>query len=180
MTRSPLRNLPEQLLALLDAYHRHDPQALAALYSPACRITLPGMEIRGRSGAEAMWTAWFRAFPDVASDVLRVLSEPGLIALEWRERGTHLGRLRMPSIDLPSSGRRLCWQGVSIYALAEDGISSHTYHFDRLELWLQVSTLPGLPASVATFSRLWREARRSRTAAPHHRRSAQHPLARTP
>lgn len=155
-------DLPLELEQLTEAYHDHDPAAMASLYSPDCRFAFPGIELRGRAQVKELWTAWFHAFPDVQSDILRASSSPGLVAIEWEERGTHRGRLRVDRFDLRPSGRALRWRGVSVYVLGDEGIESVTYHVDRLQLFLPLTTVRNIPGSIPQAMSLWREARQGR------------------
>ncbi len=120
------------------------------------------MELRGRARVEALWAAWFQAFPDVESDILRTTDSRGVVAIEWEERGTHSGRLRVAGFDLRPSGRQFGWRGTSIYVLRDEVFESVTYHIDRLELALQLVTLRSIPALLPQGFRLWQEMRRRR------------------
>lgn len=64
-------NLPPIMRELLDRYHSHDAPRLAELYLGDCRFSFPGIEAQGREEIEGIWSAWFKAFPDVESDILR-------------------------------------------------------------------------------------------------------------
>jgi uncharacterized protein (TIGR02246 family) len=154
-----IEELPAQMRAYLAAYHAHDPKALAELYAPKAVVSMPGVEFSGRSAIEAMWVSWFTALPDVASDVLRVAEQPGVVIAEWEERGTHTARLKVAGFDLPASGRTLCWRGATVYAWGDDGFERVTYYFDRLEIGLQLGTVRGLPSMAASGMGLLRAAR---------------------
>jgi uncharacterized protein (TIGR02246 family) len=160
MSEQRVQELPPQIEEFMDAYLNHKPEEMASLYAPDCHFAFPGIDLRGRDQIERLWTAWFEALPDVTSDILRAPSLPGLFALEWEERGTHLGRLRLAGFDLPPSGRKLRWRGVSIYSLGDAGFDSAIYYADRLQIPLQLGTPRSIPALAIGGFRLWRNSRR--------------------
>ena len=76
--------------------------------------------------------------------------------LEWTERGTHAGERRMPGAHLPATGKTLVWRGATILEIGDGVIDSHTWHFDRLELALQLLGLRSLVAFTRSVVRLRR------------------------
>lgn len=150
--------LVDQTLALIERYKTnylaHDAEELSGVYSPQCRLVAPGIELHGREEVRALWSAWFSAFPDVTSTWERVAVEGSLAMLEWTETGTHTGRLRLSVADIPATGKTLSWRGVTILETDDGGIASHTWHFDRLALALQLlgrrSALPLMRAVWAS------------------------------
>ena len=160
MPDQQLQELPPRVEEFVDAYLDHRPKAMAQLYAPDCHFAFPGIELRGRVQIEELWTAWFEAFPDVGTEIVRVHSQPDLAALEWEERGTHLGRLRIAGFDLAPTGRELNWRGVAVYSWGEEGFDRATYYADRLQIPLQLGTTRSIPGLLAGGIRLWRNSRR--------------------
>jgi hypothetical protein len=144
---------------LEEAYQRHDAPALESLHSPDSRLHFPGIEIRGRHAIQDMWAGWFRAFPEVYSEIHRVLGFPGGYALDWTEEGTHAGRLNVAGFDIAPTGRRLSWRGVSAYAIGPEGFDSVRYFADRLQLVLSLLTVRSLPGFARAGIKLWRSPR---------------------
>jgi hypothetical protein len=149
--------------ALFDAYHAHDARALGELYAPDSRLHFPGVELSGREAIRQMWAAWFRAFPDVASEVHEVLEFPGGYAVDWTERGTHSGRLRAAGFDIAATGRQLSWRGVSAYTIGTEGFDSVRYFVDRLDLALSLLSLRSLPGFARAGITLWRGSQKRST-----------------
>lgn len=145
------------------AYLARDATALSRLYSPRCRLVAPGISLERPGGVRAMWAAWFRAFPDVSSTFDRRVINGRVAVLEWTERGTHTGELRMAGAVVPATGKTVVWQGATILEIEDGLIASHTWHFDRLQLTFQLLSLRSLIALARTVLRLRREQSRVRT-----------------
>lgn len=150
--------LVDQTLAIIERYKAnylaHDAEELSGVYSPECRLVAPGIELHGREEIRTLWSAWFSAFPDVTSTWERVAVEGPLAMLEWTETGIQTGRLRLTVADIPATGKTLSWRGVTTLETDDRGITSHTWHFDRLALALQLlgtrSALPLMRAVLAS------------------------------
>ncbi len=118
---------------LLSAYSAHDAEALGTLYTEDAVVRIGELEFRGRRAVTGLWAHWFEALPDVSTELERVVVEPSRLWLEWTERGTHRGRIRMGDLVIPGRGRPLCWRGVSVYELSGGEITSVDYYVDRLQ-----------------------------------------------
>jgi len=118
----------------LAAYHAHDPEALGALYAEHGVVRIGDLEAHGRSAIIDLWRRWFDAFPDVSTDVERIVIEQSRFWLEWTERGTHVGRLCFDGLEIPARGHSFAWRGVSVYELSGGEIERVDYYVDRLRL----------------------------------------------
>ena len=142
----------------LSAYSSHDAEALGALFAEDAVIRMGELEFKGRQAVIELWTRWFEAFPDVSSELERVVVEPSRFWLEWTERGTHRARLSLDGLDLPPRGGSLAWRGVSIYEVLDGETARVDYYVDRLRLAEQLAR----PAAVGL--KLWRGLSRAKAA----------------
>lgn len=142
--------LAEETLAVVEKYKvsylAHDAEELSRVYSFESRLVAPGFELHGREKVRELWNGWFSALPDVSSTWGRIVVQGPMAMMEWTETGTHTGRLRLSIADIPSTGKTLSWRGVTILEIDDGTIAAHTWHFDRMELALQLlSTRSAVP-----------------------------------
>lgn len=140
---------PELVLARIrllgDAYNRHDPVAMAALFSEDCAMVGPRGEVQGRPAVEAFFRSNFRAFPDVRAELVRVLTpRPGVACVELTFAGTHLGPLEIaPGQEVAPTGRPFTTQATAIAQFNPDGeIQRYESVSDNLALMEQLGLAP--------------------------------------
>ncbi len=63
--------------------------------------------------------------------------------------GTHQGEIRMPWGTIPPTGRRVSWQSVRIYRIADGKIAEHWAVRDDLTMLLQLGALPAATRRLA-------------------------------
>jgi predicted ester cyclase len=56
--------------------------------------------------------------------------------------GTHTGEIRLPWGTIPPTGRRVSWQSVRIYRVANGKIAEHWAVRDDLTMLMQIGVLP--------------------------------------
>ncbi len=119
-----------------DAWNRHDPDAIAACFSPEGTYSDPsaGAALKPRATA-AYAAALFGAFPDLAFDLdaIHAVDDRAVVG-QWVMRGTQTGTLR----DMPPTGRRVALPGVDVLTVASDGVASVVGYFDRQALLEQL------------------------------------------
>jgi predicted ester cyclase len=116
-----LQDIADRLLA---PFNRHDPESVAALYSPD-QVTvlpvLPGEDpVRGRGGKIELLKGSFTAFPDLALDLTLVLHRGTHIVSEGVMTGTNTGPMLSHEGELPPTGRRVRLPIVYILDVGED------------------------------------------------------------
>ena len=103
-----------------EAWTRHDPEALAALFADDCvyeDVTF-GVESPGRDGVREWARGFLAAFPDLEVEPLSAFGSDRRAVLEWRMRGTHHGRLA----GMDPTGRRFEVRGVTVFLFGGDRI----------------------------------------------------------
>lgn len=114
------------------AWNQHDAAAIVATFAeggtyadPATPDPLSGPAIGAY--AEGLWAA----FPDLSFDIVSVAeNDAGMIAAEWRMRGTHHGSLN----GLPPSGVSINLPGADFIRVEGDRIRSVQGYFDSAAL----------------------------------------------
>jgi steroid delta-isomerase-like uncharacterized protein len=127
-----------------DAWNRRDPAAVLAMLGPAGTYSDP--TTRGPLSGDAFvayMNGLFAAFPDLSFEVESTgLVSPGLVAGQWRMRGTNRGSMN----GLPPTGKPVELRGADFIRVADDGIVSVEGYFDAgvvpRQLGLQVIVQP--------------------------------------
>jgi steroid delta-isomerase-like uncharacterized protein len=113
-----------------DAWNRHDPDAILALYADGGIYTAPraGEALTGRAIAEFAKKA-FTAYPDWSAEIITIGDTGGgLVATQWLLHGTHTG----PHFDgSPPTGRTLTLPVASFTQVEGDKIRSEHTYLDR-------------------------------------------------
>lgn len=102
---------------------------------------------------QAFWPAWFAAFPEMDYEVTRTVAAPSVVVTQWVFTGTQTETLGPPVINppLPPSGRTICFRGVTVYDVAEDGpfdstqggrIQRETTYMDLATLMVELGVTP--------------------------------------
>jgi steroid delta-isomerase-like uncharacterized protein len=135
---------PKELIErLVEAWNRHDPDAVSRCYSPDAvsrDITL-GEPLRGRDAIRNAAAMYMTAFPDIHFDIRRIACEGDLVCEEWRATGTHEGDL----MGLNATHRKGTTLGCNVIRVGDDGlIASETTYWDGAGLYRQLGALPEL------------------------------------
>lgn len=93
-----------------------------------------------RSAAEL-----FAAFPDFHVTINDMISEGDRVAKVWTAEGSHQGTI----FDIPATGRRVKFDGITIYRVVEGKIVENIWSMDTLGLLKQLGAIPTPEASPA-------------------------------
>ena len=137
--------LSEMLDGFLDAYNRHDLDAVLAYCTDDVLWEDPTAgSLHGRHAVRSALSNVFRAFPDMkfgTDEVTYFMSFDGTrAASSWRLTGTMAGPLDPPGYA-PTNGP-IDIKGACLYELRDGLISHHTIVFDMIELGRQIDALP--------------------------------------
>jgi steroid delta-isomerase-like uncharacterized protein len=114
----------------LDAWNRHDADALVAVYAEGGTYHTPRMDhaLTGQAIADFAKSVW-AAYPDMSLEIIsRGDTGGGLVATQWVLHGTHTG----PLMDgTPPTGRTVAYPGVSFTQVEGDKIRSEHTYLDR-------------------------------------------------
>jgi steroid delta-isomerase-like uncharacterized protein len=113
-----------------DAWNKHDPEAIVALYAEGGTYSAPraGEALTGQAIADFAKKA-FTAYPDWSAEIISIGDTGGgLVASQWVLHGTHTG----PYFDgSPPTGRSLTLPVASFTQVEGDKIPSEHAYIDR-------------------------------------------------
>jgi steroid delta-isomerase-like uncharacterized protein len=126
---------------VIDAWNRHDADALAALYAEEATYHNPRMDnpLKGQAivnFAKSVWTA----YPDASLEIIsRGDIGKGLVATQFVLHGTHTG----PYFDgSPATGRTVAYPVASFAQIEGDKIRSEHIYLDRQTVAEQLGLTP--------------------------------------
>lgn len=137
-------NIPTTTLMneLIDALNAHDLDRIGACYA----VNFAGEDV-GRAGPESgremvrqSYARLLRAFPDAHFDA-ETLIHGDRAALIWTMSGTHQGTF----LNVPATGRKIAFRGVSVLTIAGGEIISGHRIWDIAGFLRSVRLLPELP-----------------------------------
>ena len=138
MTREEiLRRLDEQD----EAFNRHDPAGVAAMYAPDARIMdqAVGEPIQGRDGMQAYVGGYMTAFPDLKWERTGVEIDGDVGVEQWRASGTHEGDLG----GMAPTHRRISVEGCSVLHFGADGlVHQEENYWDQAAMLRQLGVMP--------------------------------------
>ena len=143
MTRAEIQRLLDEHR---EGFVQRDPMALAAGHLPegTFESTAVSTVVRGRPAIEAVYRAWFAAFPDLMLhwDSALIDEREGRAMFFWTLTGTHRG----PFFGIQGSGLQVNSEGAGDYRFAEGGIVSVKHVFDFTGLLVAAGVLKARPA----------------------------------
>lgn len=123
-----------------EALARRDPEAMVAYWAPdGVDDIVPLRVLRGRDEIRSFFEGLFAAFPDLTTQVRRIVSDDRCAAVEWRMRGTFTGR---PFQGIAPTGQRLELRGVDLVEVKGGLIVRNVAYYDGAAFARQVGLLP--------------------------------------
>lgn len=118
----------------LKLFNAHDASALAQLYTEDALIYQSDLSepLRGNKELEKSYSEYFRAFPDINVEFIKVISSGDQVCVEFRETGTFTGPLSTPQGEIQPTGQKFDITGAGFMKINSDGyiIEDKTY-FDH-------------------------------------------------
>jgi len=125
----------------IDAWNRHDADALNALYAEEATYHTPRRDhpVTGKAIADFAKSVW-EVYPDASLEVItRGDTGGGLVASQLMLHGTHKG----PYFDgSPPTGRTVAYPVVTFTQIEGDKIRSEHVYFDRQSIAEQLGLKP--------------------------------------
>ena len=145
-TSAGTRALAERLVEALNA---HDGEALARPTAADVELSAPGyLPARGPQDVKEYFQALFRAFPDAATRVERLVVSETSAVLEASFTATHAGPLQSRLGEISPTGRKVTGKFVQILEVDRGLIRSIREYFDQVELLAQMGVAPAPTASA--------------------------------
>lgn len=151
------------------AYARRDVDAMMAYVSDDIVEDLSGIGlVTGARQEREFLTDLLASFPDLVTEVTRVLPGGDVVAVEWRRHGTFSGA---PWRGLLASGKPFALRGGAFLEVHEDKITRINGYYDTAEFARDIGALPpegsrGERLGVAIFRTRVRMRRIARTLNP--------------
>ena len=134
-------NAIEVVKRYIDAWNRHDADAIVALFAEGGTYSNPvaGQGLTGQAiGGFAKGV--FTTFPDAAFEIVSIGDTGGgLVATQWLARATNTGPLADGS---PPTGRSVTLPGASFTQVESDKIRSEQVYHDRQTMGEQLGLKP--------------------------------------
>lgn len=132
-------------LEVIEAFHKAmeefwqsgDDASLAAMFDPACVISVPGMPDT-LDGLRMVLPAFRQAFSDVAFRIGETVSEGDMIAYRMTFSGTHSGDF----MGLPATGKQITMSETHVERIRDVKIVLHSGDTNMLGLMQQVGAIP--------------------------------------
>lgn len=125
--------LGDQVLRTFELGDNHDFEGMAEVQAEDCELTMPGIVIHGRGEAEGYYRTLWDAFPDGKHQILNVIEAPDQVVVEAFWSGHHTGTFRMPTGDLPPSGRLVSFHLASVSIPRDGKIACVRVYYDVME-----------------------------------------------
>jgi steroid delta-isomerase-like uncharacterized protein len=131
----------ENLRAAVDAFNRHDAAAFASTYARDATLRDPfySEPVSGRESIERDAADFFRAFPDMHTEIVRTVEANGNLAVEYVLTGTHQGPLVTPGGHIPPTGKAIRAPGSAFSEFNADGeVSEERRYYDVARILQQL------------------------------------------
>ena len=124
------------------AFNAHDVDQTMRYFSSDVEMETPIGHLKGREQVGAFFSAFWEAFPDLEVNAIHQTEEGSSLVVRGKVTGTHLGTLRTPGGEIPSTSRYIDLP-ISDHFEVRGGliVGVHLY-FDRLALLEQLGVAP--------------------------------------
>jgi steroid delta-isomerase-like uncharacterized protein len=118
-----------------------DPKILDELAAPDILVSYPILPapVRGAAAFKNVLAGVRAALPDIKIEIGNLIAEGDSVVAPWTISGTHLGDL----MGIPPSGKRVAWNGISIYRIEDGKVVDEHGEEDGLGLLRQIGAIPG-------------------------------------
>jgi hypothetical protein len=135
-----------QLRELMDAYYRtmdtKGLDAVSAYWSAKCEFAAPG----ARGSGPDLIKGWIQVFldgnPDVTHTVTSSLEVDDMIALELMAGGTNTRPLRLPTGEIPPTGKAWTLPLCVVIRLQDGVFTSYHIYVDMADFLRQIGLMP--------------------------------------
>ncbi|HEY2597397.1 MAG TPA: ester cyclase [Candidatus Dormibacteraeota bacterium] len=126
----------EQAIA---AFNAKDESRFVALASPSIELPSPGgLNFHGQDGFRQWFRLWTDAFPDRQVRYHNIVGDADQVLGEGTFIGTHTGPLRLPTGDVPPTGKHVTLDYVAVQRVSNGKITYLRHYLDVMELMMQL------------------------------------------
>src|ERR1700674_2219076 len=133
-----------------EAMTAQDIDRLVALVTPDCDWVDAGTRIQGPDQLRAYMQAFYTAFPDFGLAIQHSVESGDTVAAETRFTGTHTGPLRLPSGEVPPTGKPISLEGCDYIEVVGGKIKSWHSYANMAAFMAQLGLLPAPAAGVTS------------------------------
>lgn len=101
-----------------------------------------GMTLRGPDGMRLWLRTWLDAAPDASVVLERIFAEGNWVATEHHGTATHTGPLRMPTGEIPATGRKLDLWFSENFEVRDGKLRRMRAYYDGAAVMRQLGILP--------------------------------------
>jgi predicted ester cyclase len=131
----------------VDALNAKDEERFVAQSAPNIELPAPGgLNFRGQDGFRQWFRLWTQAFPDCKVRYHNFEGDADQVIGEGTFKGTHTGVLRLPTGDVPPTGKQATLDFVAVVRVSNGKITYLRHYLDTMELMTQL----GLVGAEAT------------------------------
>jgi steroid delta-isomerase-like uncharacterized protein len=114
------------------AYNEKNWDKVKACVAPGLVYDEVGTErkVEGVDNVLAIWKGWATAMPDSKATFHSEVVSGNSVVLEMTWRGTHKGPLKMPTGDIPATGKNMELRAIQVIEVANDKVKSVRQYFD--------------------------------------------------
>ena len=117
-----------------------DPSILDELAAPNIRVSYPlAPPTEGIDSFKKTLRFVHSAFPDLEIEIGEPIAEGDRVAVDWRMRGTHTGKM----MGNPPTGKVVTWTGMTFYRIQDGKVVEERGEEDGLGLMKQIGAIPG-------------------------------------
>ncbi len=130
-----------------EGWNSHDPATFARAYAETTVTYDPAQAqpLHGKDAVAQDAQEFFRAFPDLKVQAVRVLDKGDRAAVEASFTGTHKGPLTGPAGQIPPTNRRIEMRGMAFFRLNSQGlVTEERRYYDTGAMLSQLGLTQGL------------------------------------
>jgi predicted ester cyclase len=140
-TKKQSAETAEVARSYFDAVSRQDLDAMHSHYAPGGGGPIHGLvELKADENYREWFGNLFRAFPDWNFEVLHLIAEGDMAAVEWRARGTFNGTARFEGME--PNGARVDFQGCDMVTVKDGKILRIDAYSSGSQIMRQLGALP--------------------------------------
>jgi len=133
------RKVAESFFVAVD---RHDRDALTKLLDSNADLVAPLASPKGREAIAGFFADFTGAFPDLKHTLTDVVVAGNTVVVEGTAAGTQNAPLKMPTGEVPATGKRVNFRFVDVFKIEGEKIISQHLYFDEMTFLTQLGLAP--------------------------------------
>lgn len=123
----------------VEAFNAKDEEKFVAMASPDVELPSPGgINLRGIDGFRQWFRLWTEAFPDRQVRYHNIVGDENQAIGEGTFTGSHTGVMRLPTGDVPPTGRSVTLDYAAVQRVSNGKITYLRHYLDVMELMTQL------------------------------------------